>query len=179
MTLDKKAWLQQLDKLANLHIEPPAAKLEDYLSKKPPIQWLVLDAFALPLLNKIKEKLPEWFSPWQLSGVDFSLATNKTTTDEFYRSLLNSNDDFRFIKINTIDEKIHQRFLDFNDLQKIVITELSIAIKNKINQFDVNQPLMISADHGFRISADGRSYHHGGPSTLERVIPVIHLTPVA
>ncbi len=176
--LDKKTWLQQLDKLANLVIQPSAPCLEDYLSEKPPVQWLVLDAFALPLLNSIKDKLAEWFSPWQLSGVDFALAANKTTTDAFYRSLLNSQNDFRFIKINTIDEQIHQRFLDFNDLQKIIITELSIAIKSKINQLDVNRPLMISADHGFRISADGRSYQHGGSSTLERVIPVIRLKPV-
>lgn len=179
IALDKKTWLQQLDKLAHLVIEPSAPRLEDYLSEKPPVQWLVLDAFALPLLNMIKEKLPEWFSPWQLSEVDFTLAANKTTTDAFYRSLLSSHDDLQFIKINVIDEQIHQRFLDFNDLQKIIITELSIAIKNKINQFDVNRPLMISADHGFRISADGRSYQHGGPSTLERVIPVIHLKPIA
>ena len=177
--LDKKTWLQQLDKLANLVIQPSAPCLEDYLSEKPPVQWLVLDAFALPLLKIIKDKLPEWFSPWQLTGVDFALAANKTTTDAFYRSLLNSQNDFRFIKINTIDEQIHQRFLDFNDLQKIIITELSIAIKSKINKLDVNRPLMISADHGFRISADGRSYQHGGSSTLERVIPVIRLKPIA
>jgi len=38
---------------------------------------------------------------------------------------------------------------------------------------------MISGDHGFRISRDGKRYEHGGSSTLERVIPVIQMKPVA
>ncbi len=178
MQLDKKIWLKKLEQLAQLHIEPPAVSLEKYLAENPPLQWLVLDAFALPLLNIIKENLSEWFPGWKLESVDFAMVSSKTTTDEFYRSLLNNEDSLKFIKINTIDDKIHQRFLDFNDLQKIIVTELSIAIKNKISQLDVRRPLMISADHGFRISANGMAYQHGGSSMLERVIPVLRLKPV-
>jgi hypothetical protein len=35
----------------------------------------------------------------------------------------------------------------------------------------------VFADHGFRLSADGRGYTHGGPSTLERIVPVLRLQP--
>ena len=38
-------------------------------------------------------------------------------------------------------------------------------------------PLLVFADHGFRIAPDGRSYVHGGSSTLERTVPVLHLLP--
>ncbi len=177
MARDKKVWLEKLNQLAQLRIDPPAILLENYLSETPPLQWLVLDAFALPLLNTIKENLPEWFSAWQLESVDFAMVSEKTTTDAFYRSLLNNNDKLKFIKINTIDEQIHRRFPGFNDLKKIIKTELSIAIKYKISELDVTRPLMISADHGFRISENGTAYLHGGSSTLERVIPVLRLNP--
>lgn len=178
MQVDKPAWLQQLDHLAKLAIDPHAPSLEDYLAENPPGQWLVLDAFGLPLLNLIKEKLPQWLPAWQIMHIEFVLAPDKTTTDEFYRSLLNSGVDARFVKINSIDEQLHQRFLPFADLGEIVTVELSIAIKNKIGQFQPGQTLLVSGDHGFRISEDGTRYQHGGSSTLERVIPVIQLKPV-
>ena len=31
------------------------------------------------------------------------------------------------------------------------------------------------SDHGFRMDAEGRSYCHGGDSTLERLVPVMTL----
>jgi len=49
---------------------------------------------------------------------------------------------------------------------------------NIIGQLQRNQALVILGDHGFRISADGEHYQHGGVSTLERIISVISLLPV-
>jgi hypothetical protein len=37
--------------------------------------------------------------------------------------------------------------------------------------------LLVFADHGFRIARDGRSFTHGGPSTLERLVPVLRFMP--
>ncbi len=176
LELETKTWLQQLDKLAHQNLKYPAVTLQDYLSENPPKQWLVLDAFALPLLNTITENLSVFFPAWRVDQIEFCTASNITSTDEFYKGVLQS-DGLEFTKINTIDEQIHQRFLDFTNLQKVVVTELSIAIKNKLHKFDSDKPLMVCADHGFRISADGKSYQHGGSSTLERVIPVIWLQP--
>ncbi|VAW84081.1 hypothetical protein MNBD_GAMMA16-715 [hydrothermal vent metagenome] len=180
MSFTKKSWLQQLDKLANIKIDAliaPAPTLAEYLTKHPPAQWLVLDAFGLPLLNVLQENLSEWLPSWSISTVNFVLASEKTTTDEFYRSLLNTDNDLRYIKLNCIDEQIHQRFLEFDDLKKVVVAELSIAIKNIIGQLQTDQELIVSGDHGFRISSDGKHYQHGGASTLERVIPFVVLIP--
>ncbi|MFV2055464.1 MAG: DUF6079 family protein [Thiohalomonadales bacterium] len=177
MRVDKKTWLAQLDKLANAAIDTTTPTLQDYLTEQPPPQWLVLDAFGLPLLNLIQEILAECLPAWSQTTINFVLATEKTTTNEFYRSLLNTTSEQKFIKINTIDEQIHQRFLGFEDLQKIVTAELSIAIKNIVGKLDTEQALIVCGDHGFRISADGKCYQHGGASTLERIIPVILLVP--
>ncbi len=37
--------------------------------------------------------------------------------------------------------------------------------------------LLLFADHGFRIAPDGGSFQHGGPSALERLVPVLRLEP--
>ncbi len=177
MQLDKKSWLRQLNNLANHPLQELKIPLRNYLTENSPAQWLVLDAFALPLLNIIISHLSNWFPGWKINRTDFCMAPNKTTTEEFYKEIL-QGERVKFLKINVIDEQIHQRFLEFNNLQKIVITELSIAIKDILKHLDNDKPLMISADHGFRISADGKTYQHGGSSTLESVIPVIWLDPL-
>jgi hypothetical protein len=177
MQVDNKAWLQKLNTLAQYTVNKQALSLQHYLTDHVPEQWLVLDAFGLPLLNIVKQQLADWFPAWQTQSIDFILAPEKTTTDAFYRELLNTDQPLRFEKINIIDEQLHARFLPFDDLCQIVIAELAIAIKNKQHLFDPGLPLMISADHGFRIAKNGKSYQHGGASTLERVIPVINLMP--
>ncbi len=73
----------------------------------------------------------------------------------------------------------HERFLPFGDLQQVLAAELPIALKRKVGAFQTDVPLLISGDHGFRISTDGKRYEHGGSSTLERVIPVIQMIPVS
>lgn len=175
--VNKKRWLQQLDQLATLPIKQPIELLEAYIVDNKPDQWLVLDAFGLPLLDSIKQHLTAWFPNWRLDSIDFMLAPEKTTTDEFYKSLLNAEGTYRFEKINVIDNLLHDRFMAFDDFCQLVTAELGIAIKNRLQQFDSGRPLMISSDHGFRLAKDGNSYQHGGSSTLERTIPVLWLLP--
>jgi hypothetical protein len=41
------------------------------------------------------------------------------------------------------------------------------------SELDTSRPLVVFADHGFRLAEDGRAFVHGGNSTLERLVPVI------
>jgi hypothetical protein len=174
-----QAWLKHLDSMARHEFLSPVSDLEHYLADNPPRQWLVLDAFGLPLLAWIKDNLPQWLPGWEIDRVEFVKVSVKSTTDAFYRSLLDSEAAPVFAKINTIDDQLHERFLPFGDLQNVLAVEIPIALKRKLGVFQTDAPLMISGDHGFRISRDGKRYEHGGSSTLERVIPVIQMKPVA
>ncbi len=178
MQIDKTAWLKHLERQANTKIKSTLELLKNFLNENAPPQWLVLDAFGLPLMDLILHNIEDWFPAWRFDKLDFVLANNKTTTDEFYQSLLDSEHAIKIVKINTIDEQIHRRFLPFDDLCRIIKTELSIAIKKRIGQSQPGSSLMISADHGFRIAASGQSYQHGSSSTLERINPLIFLQPI-
>jgi hypothetical protein len=175
---NRQAWLKHLDNMARCDFPSPLPDLEHYLADKLPQQWLVLDAFGLPLLAWIKDKLPQWLPGWEIGQVDFVKVSVKSTTDAFYRSLLDSEAAPVFAKINTIDEQLHERFLPFDDLLNVLAAEIPIVLKRKVGEFQTDAPLLISGDHGFRISRDGKRYEHGGGSTLERVIPVIQMMPV-
>jgi hypothetical protein len=37
---------------------------------------------------------------------------------------------------------------------------------------------MVFGDHGFKLTADGKGFTHGGTSMLERLVPVLKLEPV-
>ena len=172
-----QAWLKHLDSMARHEFPSPPSDLEHYLVGHLPKQWLVLDAFGLPLLSWIKDRLPQWLPGWEIGQIDFVKVSVKTTTDAFYRSLLDSEAAPVFTKINSIDEQLHERFLPFVDLQNVLAAEIPIALKHKLGGFQTDAPLLISGDHGFRISRDGKRYEHGGSSTLERVIPMIWMMP--
>jgi hypothetical protein len=38
-------------------------------------------------------------------------------------------------------------------------------------------PVAIFGDHGFRLDREGKEFVHGGRSTLERIVPVLLLSP--
>jgi hypothetical protein len=174
-----QAWLKHLESMARHQFPSSLPDLEHYLADNLPRQWLVLDAFGLPLLTWIKEQLPQWLPGWEIGQVEFVKVSVKSTTDAFYRSLLDCEASPVFSKINTIDDQLHERFLPFGDLQQVLAAEIPIALKRKIGAFQTDLPLLISGDHGFRISTDGKRYEHGGSSTLERVIPMIEMIPVS
>ncbi|MBI4584802.1 MAG: type II toxin-antitoxin system HicA family toxin [Planctomycetes bacterium] len=80
-------------------------------------------------------------------------------------------------KINCLDALLHQRFVRFEDLCRLGAAELGLAMKKVMPRLDPGRPLLLFADHGFRIGPDGDSFQHGGPSALERIVPVLRLEP--
>ena len=63
----------------------------------------------------------------------------------------------------------------FEDLVRLALAELATEARALLRDLDPRRPLIVTADHGFRLAPDLRRYVHGGPSTLERLVPVIEL----
>ncbi|MGH6636630.1 MAG: hypothetical protein ACRED0_11055, partial [Gammaproteobacteria bacterium] len=102
-----------------------------------------------------------------------------STTDACYRELLGADIAHSFKKIDAIDKLIHAERGSFDELLTLAKAELEIAFKRLLPQLDPEQALLVFADHGFRLSPDGRRYQHGGLSTLERVVPIWYWEPLS
>lgn len=174
--LDSERWRARLDDLANSQLAQRLRDLPGVLEENPEAQWLCLDACGIALLGTLRAALPTLLPGWQTKVEDFALVSESTTTDACYRAIAARGITHAFHKINAIDELLHERFLDFDDLCRIAVAELHARIRPLRETLDGSKPLLCFADHGFRIAPDGQSYRHGGPSTLERVVPVLELT---
>ncbi len=176
MKLRPQEWLALLNDLANTKLD--AERLDTVLKKHFDGQWVVIDSLGLPLLSAVQELLRDCFPRWKLGSLEFGLVSQETSTDAFYRSLLNGGLKKSFEKINTIDELIHNRKLDFRSLIKLARAELEIAFKKIVANLDTSQNVVIFGDHGFRLNSEGTAFCHGGPSTLERLTPILTLVPI-
>ena len=177
MRVARDRWLERLERLARAPLEGKVPDLTDLLAARGDSQWVVLDCLGVPLLSTLLRELPELFGDWSDPAVEFGLAPARTTTDEFYRGILAAGIDHGFEKITRVDTLLHERFLPFEDISRLAAAELRAAGRAVRKRLDPARPLLVFADHGFRIAKDGRSYQHGGGSTLERLVPVIQLGP--
>jgi hypothetical protein len=170
-----KPWLERLDGLAAA--PPPAGvrDLTDVLRERLDAQWLILDCLGLPLLGTLRAHLESLLPAWRLEKVEFALVSETTTTEACYRQLIEAGFNHPLEKINCVDALLHERFLPLDDLSRLVAAELSIACGRMRKRLDPGLPLVVFADHGFRLAPDGRSYTHGGASPLERLVPVLDL----
>jgi hypothetical protein len=157
-----------------LHGQP---ELPEVLHQHSQAQWLVIDALGLPLSEPMQAVLSKVFSAWEAVQTGFAQVSTTTTTEAYYQSLLDAGVTHAFEKTNVIDELLHKGFLPFDDVISLAEAQLTIACRHLKPRFDPQQPLLIFADHGFRITGKGNAYTHGGSSTLERVVPVWYLPP--
>jgi len=171
-----KKWLDRLKSVANAPLRPLPV-LPDLLNDTLGAQWLVIDCLGIALIGSLQSIIDHSFNAWQRKGLRFADVSADTTTDGFYRQLLNHDIDHPFEKCNVIDQLIHRCKLPFDDLGKLAATELDIALKMALPKFDRSRDLVVFADHGFRLSADGRCYEHGTGSRLEQIVPVWHYVP--
>ncbi|HYU16813.1 MAG TPA: hypothetical protein VEL05_12095, partial [Candidatus Acidoferrum sp.] len=169
----REAWLGRLDELASSPL--PAAPLRDALRGSADRGWLVIDCLGLPLLPALRAALPELFPSFKLEEVDFATVGPTTTTESLYRELAGRGVDHPFEKVNAVDRVIHERDAPFEDLCRLAIAELRLALGGLRKRIDAGRPLVVFGDHGFRLRADGRAYVHGGASTMERIVPVLRL----
>ena len=172
-----RRWLECLETLARTPL-PALAPLTDILQQHRDAQWLILDCAGLPLFDCVKTTLEQTLTDWQLHQHHFAQVSLDTTTNGCYRELLNNGVNHFFEKIDIIDRMIHNRTLRFPELAELAATELKLALQRTRPRLDASRPLLVFADHGFRLAADGKQYEHGGPSTLERTVPIFVLKPL-
>lgn len=170
-------WLARLDALAATPLATAPAPLTDVLDAHRDSSWLVIDALGLALLAPVRADLEAALGAWKVVRTDFAEVGSRTTTDAFYRRMMDGELRHKFEKVNVIDELLHRRALRFDELCALATAELRVALGRLRGRLDASRPLVVLADHGFRLDADGRKWRHGGSSTLERVVPVIQLTP--
>jgi hypothetical protein len=172
-----EVWRRWLDALARAPLEPEPPPLAAALRERAEDQWLVVDCLGAPLVAALGSRLAALFAPWRLAGVEHALAGETTTTDAFYRELAAAGLARRLEKLDAVDQLVHARDVPFDDLARLALAELEIGWRRFAERFDASRPLLVLADHGFRLAPGGRGYTHGGPSTLERLVPLIALVP--
>jgi len=175
MRLSPQMWLSRLEQMAQAKLPVMPGRLEQVLQAHLDSHWIVVDCLGLPLLEAVRKLLPGCFPGWKLQPVEFGLISERSSTEAFYLGLLGRDFKKAFEKINAVDELIHGRSLGFRELEKLACAELEIALKRLEAQLDPSLPLTLFGDHGFRLAADGKGFSHGGPSTLERIVPVFLL----
>jgi hypothetical protein len=171
----RERWLERLDAAAGAPLGG-VPSLTEVLKAAAATQWLLIDCLGLPLVEALEPVVFEALAEWKSEPARFAEVSAPTTTDACYRDLLDVGG-ARLEKIDVVDELIHGDFLPFPDLLSVCATRLRTACKARRERLDPSAPLVVFADHGFRIARNGRGYVHGGASTLERLVPVWHLRP--
>ena len=171
----RERWLARLDALAQTVLDPPPPPLEAALGEHGDAQWLVVDALGLPLLGTLLEAARQHLPGWRAGPPGFAQVSARTTTRGFYAELLASGRGRALEKLDAVDALLHERSVAFEDLVRLVEAELAVGLRGIRARLDPGRPVLLLADHGFRLAPDGRSYRHGGASTLERVVPLVRL----
>jgi hypothetical protein len=175
--LRPQPWLSYLESVANASLSEEPGELAALLRNESAAQWVVMDCLGLPVLETLLEKAPASFPHWKVEKLRFARVASKTTTDQFYRDLLDSVGAKSLEKVNTIDNLVHSQGNNFEELLERLEAELEIAGKRLSKKLDSSRELLMFGDHGLRLASDGTKFCHGGASTLERVVPVLKLVP--
>lgn len=175
LKLRPEHWLDYLNRLAEVQLQPQPAELVELLQSRRSAQWMVVDCLGLALLPMAREVVASSFPQWKIQEVAFARTSERSSTDAFYRSLLDGAVKKSFLKINAVDTLVHQRRISLGDLERLARAELEVAFRRVLPELNPEEPLVLFADHGFRLDPEGRTFVHGGSSTLERVVPVIGL----
>jgi hypothetical protein len=166
-----------LDSLASAPIADLPA-LTEVLAAETAAQWLLIDGLGLPLVEALEPVLVEALGEWRGHPPRFAVVSQHTSTDGCYRELLAADLTHPIEKIDLVDALIHEAPGDrFDELAALAGTKLAGALRSVAARLDAARPIVVFADHGFRLARDGRRYTHGGPSMLERIVPVWRFTP--
>ncbi len=172
-------WLARLESLAQTAMAIQSPDLRGLMARDgDPVQWLVIDALGLPMLELLESRAERWLPHWRKERLEFAQVSTTTDTDSFFSGLLQCGINRPLEKINGLDRLLHERSLAFADLERLADAEIQAAARAIIPRLEPARPLRLLADHGFRLGRDGRAYVHGGDSILERVVPVLLLLPL-
>jgi hypothetical protein len=176
LRVGQQRWLDRMEMLARAPLSP-LPSLPEVLQPTATAQQLLIDGLGVTLLGPLEPQLKGLFPGWRLAEVQFAMVGSTTTTDACHRMLIEAGFEQKWEKINHIDALLHEQCLPFDEFARLALAELATACRAVRSRLDQDQPLTLFADHGFRLAEDGRSYCHGGDSTLERLVPVLFLKP--
>ena len=146
-SLVKDRWLKHVDQIAQIawsdftndpdseHAGAQLPQIAEALKEHDDAQWLVVDCLGIALLSMFQREARSMFSGWKIAQTTFALASDTTTTDEFYRGLVRSDVSHKFEKTNVVDQILHERFLPFPDLKRILAAELSSSVRSIVKRF--------------------------------------------
>jgi hypothetical protein len=177
LRLRPQLWLTRLDELAETVLPSPPVEIDDLLQRHLDSQWILIDCLGLALLKTLRDLLPEALPHWKAEAPEFARVSERTSTNAFYLGLIGRDFKKAFEKIDAVDALIHERKLSLPELARLARAELEISFKRLAVKLDRALPILVFGDHGFRMRFDGGGFVHGGPSTLERIVPVINLDP--
>ena len=169
------AWARRLDRLARTPLPSEPATLTDVLLEYPGDTWVLLDALGLPLLPRLRAELPALLTGWEVVTSTVASVPAPTTTANCVQALLEELPTHPIEKIDVVDTLLHQGCEPLRDLADRAIAELSVTLRRLQERLDPARPVLIFADHGFRLSEARDAWVHGGDSTLERTVPVLRL----
>jgi len=172
-----KRWRARLDALAEEPLEEAPPDLFHVLREHQDHQWLVVDCLGLPLLPALRPVMEEALAPWRRSAELFAMVEPETTTARYWSRLAEEGLDHPLLKIDAVDRLLHGRRLDLDELERLAAAELRVAMGRLLPSLDPGASLLVFADHGFRLDPGGDRFVHGGPSVLERTVPVLVLEP--
>ncbi len=177
LKLRPQIWLAHLDELAEMELPEVPGEIDTLLRARLDAQWILIDCLGSALVRSMQKILPEVLPHWKLQTLEFGFVSERTSTDAFYLGLIGRDFKKAFEKIDAVDTLIHGRKLSLSELARLARAELEISFKKLASRLDRTQPVLIFADHGFRMTFDGSGFTHGGSSTLERIVPVFILNP--
>jgi hypothetical protein len=172
-----QAWQARLDELAQQKLEPCPLPLTEQLARHRDASWVVIDAWGAPLAGPLLAELENLFPQWRQVETAFAQVEPPTTTDEFFRGLVDAGEEHPLEKNNVIDELLHGDFLPLPQLTRQALQRLTTSLPPIAKRLDPTKPVLLFGDHGFRLDAEGQAWVHGGTSTLERLVPVVRLAP--
>ncbi|MBI2570296.1 MAG: hypothetical protein HYV63_25115 [Candidatus Schekmanbacteria bacterium] len=175
----KDRWQAYVERVAAAPCAAGVRPLVAVLEASSTGQWVILDAFGIPLLSMVRAALPRWFPGRTVTATAFAEVSLQTTTSAFNGLLATLRPGVAPLKLDAIDKLLHERSVSFGELERLAEAEVAVALDRVRGQLDAAKPVILFSDHGFRLSADGRRFTHGGASTLERLVPVLTLSPVA
>ena len=170
-------WRRRLEVLAS---EPLAEELPDLfqvLRSAPDDQWLLVDCLGLPLLPALRPVVEEALAAWTPGAPRFATVEPETRTARYWSRLADERLDHPLLKVDAVDRLLHERRLDLAELEHLAAAELRVALERLGGSLDPSRPVLVFADHGFRLAPDGGRFVHGGPSVLERTVPVLGFAP--
>ncbi len=173
----KEAWEAWLDRLADWPGLQGLPDVIDLLRAHGDATWVIVDALGIPLTTRFTAAIEDLLPSWRLDTVVFGRLRTESTTAGFYKALAEAGIKHSFEKIDCVDRVIHERQAPFQDIATLVAAELAMAFRERRPHLDRTRPLVVTADHGFRLTKDTKALSHGGASLLEATVPLFALTP--